>query len=171
MAILGHEYINKLLKPFFKIRQSKISLNQTLTLKLGVTLVLTVTQVYVFVNLRWETSAATLIPNHTQNYAVTISDSNDYEILDSMDLYTCMHPLINLLHTCIHKKCFFQLPGERRWFVLSMLVLLLVYHGRSMQPDRSGFGITTLSQIKPCTCDNWINIFLFFIIIFFYCTK
>ena len=32
-AILGHEYINKLLKPFFKIRQSKIALNQTLTLK------------------------------------------------------------------------------------------------------------------------------------------
>ena len=36
----------------FKIRQSKIALNQTLTLKLGVTLVLTVTQVYDFVNPR-----------------------------------------------------------------------------------------------------------------------
>ena len=47
-------------KPFFRIRQSKIALNQTLTLKLGVTLVLTVTQVYVFVNLRRETSTATL---------------------------------------------------------------------------------------------------------------
>ena len=55
-----HEYINKLLKPFFKIRQSKIALNQTITLKLGVTLVLTVTQVYAFVNLRRVTSTATL---------------------------------------------------------------------------------------------------------------
>ena len=36
------KYINELL-------QSKIALKQTLTLKLGVTLVLTVTQVYVFV--------------------------------------------------------------------------------------------------------------------------
>ena len=42
--------IAKLLKPFFKIRQSKIALNQTLTLKLGVTLVLNVTRVYDFVN-------------------------------------------------------------------------------------------------------------------------
>ena len=41
--------INKLLKPILKIRQRKIALNQTLTLKLGATLVLTVTQVYVFV--------------------------------------------------------------------------------------------------------------------------
>ena len=56
MAILAYEYINKLLKPFFKIRQSKIALNQTLTLKLGVTLVLTVTQVYDFVNPCQETS-------------------------------------------------------------------------------------------------------------------
>ena len=55
MAILGQEYINKLLKPFFQIRQSNIALNQTLTLKLGVTLVLTVTQVYDFVNPRRET--------------------------------------------------------------------------------------------------------------------
>ena len=39
-------------KSLFKIRQSKIALRQTLTLKLGVTLVLTVTHVYVFVNLR-----------------------------------------------------------------------------------------------------------------------
>ena len=36
----------------FKIRQNKIALKQTLTLKLGVTLVLTVTQVYVFINIR-----------------------------------------------------------------------------------------------------------------------
>ena len=36
--------------PFYN-RQSKIALQQTLTLQLGVTLVLTVTQVYVFVNL------------------------------------------------------------------------------------------------------------------------
>ena len=35
-----------ILKSFFKIRQSKIALKQTLTPKLGVTLVLTVTQVY-----------------------------------------------------------------------------------------------------------------------------
>ena len=35
-----------------------------------------------------------------------------------------------------------------------MLVLLLVYHGCSMQPGRSGLGITTLS---PSTCENWIN--------------
>ena len=48
-AIFGHEYINKLLKSF-KIRKSKIALNKTLTLKLGVTLVLTVTRAYVFVN-------------------------------------------------------------------------------------------------------------------------
>ena len=34
------------------MRQSKVALKQTLTLKLGVTLVLAVTQVYVFVNLR-----------------------------------------------------------------------------------------------------------------------
>ena len=57
MAILDYEDINKLLKPLFKIRQSKIALKQTLTLKLGVTLVLTVTQVYIFINL-W---CATLI--------------------------------------------------------------------------------------------------------------
>ena len=47
VANWGHEYINKPLK---QIRQSKIALNQTLTLKLGVTLVLTVTQVYDFIN-------------------------------------------------------------------------------------------------------------------------
>ena len=39
-------------KTLFKIRQSKNALKQAITLKLGVTLVLTVTQVYVFVNLR-----------------------------------------------------------------------------------------------------------------------
>ena len=33
------------------MRQSKMALKQALTLKLGVTLVMTVTQVYVFVNL------------------------------------------------------------------------------------------------------------------------
>ena len=38
-------------KTLSKIRQSKIALKQTLTLKLGVTPVMTVTQVYVFVNL------------------------------------------------------------------------------------------------------------------------
>ena len=38
-------------KTLTKLRQSKIALKQTLTLKLGVTPVLTVTQVYVFVNL------------------------------------------------------------------------------------------------------------------------
>ena len=48
MSIKDHEYINKLLKPFFKIRQSKIALNQTLTLELGVTQVLTITQAYDF---------------------------------------------------------------------------------------------------------------------------
>ena len=53
VAILVHD---KLLKPFFKIRQSKIALNKALTLKLGITLVLTVTQVYDFVNPRQETS-------------------------------------------------------------------------------------------------------------------
>ena len=37
-------------KTLFQIRQSKIALNQTLNLKLGVTLVLNVTQVYAFVN-------------------------------------------------------------------------------------------------------------------------
>ena len=42
---MAHEYINKLLNSFLKIRQSKIALNQALTLKVGVTLVLTVTQV------------------------------------------------------------------------------------------------------------------------------
>ena len=47
--------INELLKPLFKIKHGKVTLNQTLTLKLGVTLVLTVTQVYVFVNLRRKT--------------------------------------------------------------------------------------------------------------------
>ena len=42
----------KLIKLFFKIkiRQSKIALNRALTLKLGITLVLTVTQVYDFIN-------------------------------------------------------------------------------------------------------------------------
>ena len=64
-GILVHEYINKLLKPF---RQSKIALNHTLTLKLGVTLVLTVTQVYDFVNPRQETSPATLVGVATQNF-------------------------------------------------------------------------------------------------------
>ena len=49
VAILGYEYINKVLKPL--IRESKIALKQTLTLKLGVTPVWIVTQVYVFVNL------------------------------------------------------------------------------------------------------------------------
>ena len=64
MEILGYEYIHKLLKPLFKSRQYKIALKQTLTLtlKLGVTLVLTVTQVYVFFNLCQVTSAATLKP-------------------------------------------------------------------------------------------------------------
>ena len=42
---LFHESINKLIKPWFKIRLSKISLKETLTLMLGVTLVMTVTQV------------------------------------------------------------------------------------------------------------------------------
>ena len=42
-----------------------------------------------------------LIPNHTQNYAVTYtnSDLSVYAILNSMDLYKSMHPLINLAHT------------------------------------------------------------------------
>ena len=40
----------------FKIRKSKIALKHTLTLKVGVTLVVTVTQVYVFVNLCRKTS-------------------------------------------------------------------------------------------------------------------
>ena len=44
-----YEYINELLKSFLN---SKIALKQTPTLKLGVTLVLTVTQAYVFANLR-----------------------------------------------------------------------------------------------------------------------
>ena len=42
-----------------------------------------------------------LIPNHTQNYAVTYtinSDRSVYAILNSMDLYKSMHPL-NLAHT------------------------------------------------------------------------
>ena len=42
--------VNKLMKPFFL--QSKIALNQILTLNIGVTPVLTVTQVYVLVNTR-----------------------------------------------------------------------------------------------------------------------
>ena len=36
----------------FKNKQSKIALKQTLTQKVGVTLVLIVTQIYVFVNFR-----------------------------------------------------------------------------------------------------------------------
>ena len=36
---------------YLNLKQSKIALNQTLTLKLGVTLVLTVIQVCIFVNL------------------------------------------------------------------------------------------------------------------------
>ena len=51
-----YEYIN-ITKTHFKIRQSKIALKETPTLKLGLTLVMTVTQVCVFVNLH-----ATLIP-------------------------------------------------------------------------------------------------------------
>ena len=47
-----YEYINKLYtKTLFKVRQSKIVAKQTLTLKLELTLVMTVTQVYVFANL------------------------------------------------------------------------------------------------------------------------
>ena len=49
-------------KILFKIRQGKIALKQTLTLKLGVTLVTTVTQVYVFVKLRQVTTVPTLKP-------------------------------------------------------------------------------------------------------------
>ena len=45
----AHEYINELIKLDFKIRQSKIALKETPILKLGVTLVLTESQVYVFV--------------------------------------------------------------------------------------------------------------------------
>ena len=51
-----HEYINETV---FKIRQGKIALKQALTLKLGVTLILTVTQVYVFVNLHQVTNIPT----------------------------------------------------------------------------------------------------------------
>ena len=50
-------------KTLFKISQSKIALNQTLTLKLGVTLVLTATQVYDFVNLHWEISQPPYLSN------------------------------------------------------------------------------------------------------------
>ena len=49
---ISHEYINELLKPFLKLGEARLPIKQTLTLKLGVTLVLTVTQVYVFINLR-----------------------------------------------------------------------------------------------------------------------
>ena len=44
-------YINEL----FKIRQSKIALKQSLTLTLEVTLVLSVSLVYIFINLRLAT--------------------------------------------------------------------------------------------------------------------
>ena len=54
-------FINEILKPNFKIRQSKITLKETPTLKLGLTPVMTITQVYVFVNLRRETSIAYLL--------------------------------------------------------------------------------------------------------------
>ena len=52
MVIFGYEYINKLLKPFLKLGKARLPYKQTLTLKLGVTLILTVTQVYVFITLR-----------------------------------------------------------------------------------------------------------------------
>ena len=50
-AHLLNSEIRQVVHPNLKNRQSKIALKQTLTLKLGVTLLLTVTQVYVFVNL------------------------------------------------------------------------------------------------------------------------
>ena len=55
-GIFGFMNILMTTKTLFKIRQSKIALKQTLTLKLGEILVLTVTQVYVFVNLCRKTS-------------------------------------------------------------------------------------------------------------------
>ena len=70
VAILGHEYINEVLKPF--AWQSKIALKQTLILKLGVTLVLTVTQVYVFVNLRRVTD----VPPKVARYPVFSRSTN-----------------------------------------------------------------------------------------------
>ena len=70
-----YEYINKLLKPFFKIRRSKIALNKTLTLKLGVTLVLTVTQVYDFVNPRQETSPVILRSTNLESMLTDSSSS------------------------------------------------------------------------------------------------
>ena len=54
--MLGHEYINNLPKPNFKFRQSKITIKETPTLKLGLTPVMTVTQVCIFVNLCRETT-------------------------------------------------------------------------------------------------------------------
>ena len=49
--IWSYRYINQLLKTRFKIRQTEIALKETPTLKLGLTLVMTVTQNCVFVNL------------------------------------------------------------------------------------------------------------------------
>ena len=49
--IWSYRYINQLLKTRFKIRQTEIALKETSTLKLGLTLVMTVTQNCVFVNL------------------------------------------------------------------------------------------------------------------------
>ena len=62
-TIQGSPTLNKLLKPFFQIRQSKVALSQTLILKLGVTLVLTVTQGYAFIN------PAERLPRHLKHRA------------------------------------------------------------------------------------------------------
>ena len=102
MAILAHEYINKLLKPIFKIRQRKIALNQTLTLKLGATLVLTVTQVYVFVNLRRVTFPAMLSSLlHLPLLSLVVYMSSFFIFCIVFYICTCMY-------TCTYKwSCIF----------------------------------------------------------------
>ena len=69
VAIWGYDYINELIKPDFKIRQSKIALKETPILKLGVTLVLTESQVYVFVILHQETC----MPSYHKSFLLTMA--------------------------------------------------------------------------------------------------
>ena len=100
-----HEY--RATKTLFKIRQSKIVLKQTLTSKLGVTLVLVVTPIYVFVNLR----RVTAVPPKQKPYNFTTNTLKAY--LSTQDS-TSSALVISMTHISGQKPRGRQLSKSKR---------------------------------------------------------
>ena len=93
--MLGYEYINKLLKPFSKLSKARLPKANLITLKVGVTLVLTVTQVYV-----WER-----IRSHKSEYRSHVSQQITSELRQnfniSKELFVIRCATIDLTVQCV----------------------------------------------------------------------